>query len=114
MLVATSLSALLYTSCTAKEPPAAPETQRVSFLHYFSGSLSGGMDELVKTFNEADPLFILSATPLDHESFKSGIIDSLAQGNPPDIYSYWAGAKTQEITTELEPIDDLWAAAGPG
>jgi multiple sugar transport system substrate-binding protein/raffinose/stachyose/melibiose transport system substrate-binding protein len=106
------LLANLAVSCTAKEPPATPATQRVSFLHYFSGSLSGGIDELVTTFNEANPLYRLAATPLDHESFKSGIIDSLAQGNPPDIYSYWAGAKTQEIIAELEPIDDLWFTAG--
>jgi len=103
---------ILSVSCTAKTAPAAPEIQRVSFLHYFSGSLSGGIDELVKTFNEADPLLQLAATPLDHESFKTGIIDSLAEGNPPDIYSYWAGAKTREIIEELEPLDDLWDAAG--
>ncbi|MFH2115093.1 MAG: extracellular solute-binding protein [Spirochaetota bacterium] len=112
LLVAVLGVALLSTSCTAKESPPASETQRVSFLHYFSGSLSGGIDELVETFNEADPLFRLVATPLDHESFKSGIIDSLADGNPPDIYSYWAGAKTHGIIAELEPIDDLWSAAG--
>ena len=106
------LATILSVSCMAKEPPVTIETQGVSFLHYFSGSLSGGIDELITTFNNADPLFRLSATPLDHEAFKSGIIDSLAQGNPPDIYSYWAGAKTQEIIADLEPIDDLWSAAG--
>lgn len=111
-MVAILLTAMLSVSCTAKEPlPATVEIQRISFLHYFSGSLSGGIDELVTTFNKADSRLRLAATPLDHEAFKSGIIDSLAQGNPPDIYSYWAGAKTQEIVEALEPIDDLWSTA---
>jgi multiple sugar transport system substrate-binding protein/raffinose/stachyose/melibiose transport system substrate-binding protein len=106
------LVAALSAACTGKETPAAAGIQRVSFLHYFSGSLSGGIDELVTTFNNADPLFRLAATPLDHESFKTGILDSLSQGDPPDIYSYWAGAKTREIIAELEPLDTLWSEAG--
>lgn len=112
MLTASLLAVIMLVSCEGKEAPSSPETKGVSFLHYFSGSLSGGIDELITTFNEANPLFRLSATPLDHEAFKSGILDSLAEGNPPDIYSYWAGAKTQEIIADLEPLDDLWTAAG--
>ncbi len=112
VLIPAIISTIISASCTVKEPPVAPETQRISFLHYFSGSLSGGINELVKIFNEVDPLLQLAATPLDHESFKAVIIDSLAGGNPPDIYSYWAGAKTHEIIEDLEPIDDLWKSAG--
>ncbi len=99
-------------SCGAKAPERPKETSRVVFLHYFSGTLSGGIDDLVSAFNKGNPGFDLSAVPLDHESFKSSIGDTLATGNPPDLYSYWAGAKTKAIIDQLEPIDDVWAEAG--
>jgi multiple sugar transport system substrate-binding protein/raffinose/stachyose/melibiose transport system substrate-binding protein len=51
------------------------------------------------------------ATPLDHESFKASIGDTLKTGNPPDLYSYWAGAKTKALIGELQPLDGLWKTA---
>ncbi len=72
--------------------------------------MSGGIGELVAAFNGANPGFSLVATPLDHESFKTSLVDSLETGSPPDIYSYWAGAKTAAIASRLEPLDDIWTA----
>ena len=90
--------------------PKAP----VTLLHYFSGSLSGGVAELAADFNAGNPAHELKAVSLDHEAFKSGIYDTLKTGNPPDLYSYWAGARTAAIIDQLEPIDDIWQQAGLG
>ncbi len=107
-----ALAALSFCSCGAKAPAERKEGSRVVFLHYFSGTLSGGIDGLVAAFNKENPRFDLSAVPLDHESFKSSIGDTLSSGNPPDLYSYWAGAKTKAVIGYLEPIDDVWTDAG--
>jgi len=98
-------------SCSIKKSVPI-EKSRIVFLHYFSGSLSGGIEELVSQFNESNPAYSLSAVPLDHESFKSSIGDTLSAGNPPDMYSYWAGAKTRDLSDRLANIDDVWAGSG--
>jgi multiple sugar transport system substrate-binding protein/raffinose/stachyose/melibiose transport system substrate-binding protein len=85
--------------------------EAVIFLHYFSGSLSGGLDDMAWTFNDMNPLYELKPVSLDHEAFKSSIRDTLNSGNPPDLYSYWAGARTASIVTDLEPIDEIWKRA---
>lgn len=110
VLVAFGL-AFLASGCDRKEPSPS-SISRIAFLHYFSGSLSGGIDALVGIFNKENPDYELTAVPIDHESFKSSIGDTLKAGNPPDIYSYWAGAKTAAILADLEPIDDVWLGAG--
>lgn len=90
------------------------EPERVTFFHYFSGTLSGGMDDLVTTFNQENPEFELSHTPVDHEAFKTSILVMLSGGNPPDLFSYWAGARVQFVVDagQLMPIDDIFADFG--
>ncbi len=82
--------------------------ESIIFLHYFSGSLSGGLDDMARTFNDGNPRYELKPVSLDHEAFKSSIRDTLATGNPPDLYSYWAGARTASVIDYLEPIDSIW------
>ena len=101
---------LVITSCDGggkKEVAPSPKTA-VTLLHYFTGSLSGGITELAQAFNSKNPRYDLKAVSLDHEAFKSSIRDTLTSGNPPDLYSYWAGARTASIVDHLEPIDDVW------
>ncbi len=83
----------------------------VTFLHYFTDSLSGGLDDMARTFNNAQAKHELKAISLDHEAFKTSIQDTLKSGNPPDLYSYWAGARTAAIVDDLEPLDELWRTA---
>ena len=47
---------------------------------------------------------------MEQEAFKDSILVQLAGGNPPDIFSYWAGAKTQYLVDQkrLAPLDDVW------
>lgn len=84
--------------------------EKVTFLHYFSGTLAGGIDGLVTTFNADNPQYNLTHTPVDHEAFKTSIRVMLSGGNPPDLFSYWAGARVQFIVDadRLEPIDDVF------
>ncbi len=92
------------------KPDATPKTA-ITFLHYFTDSLSGGIDELARSFNGHNTRYELKAVSLDHEAFKSSIQDTLKSGHPPDLYSYWAGARTASIVADLEPIDDIWQQA---
>lgn len=87
------------------------KTKTISLLHYFSGALSGGIDELVLDFNEKQSDYFLKAIPIDHEAYKVSIIKSLDSQNPPELYSYWAGAKTIDIKDKLLPLDTIWADA---
>ncbi len=91
----------------------AQEPEEIIFLHYWTGSLSGGINEMVTVFNNKYPKFHVKATGFEHESFKIGIKVMLAGGNPPDLFSYWAGARIQSLVDKnyLSPIDDLWEKA---
>jgi ABC-type glycerol-3-phosphate transport system substrate-binding protein len=95
-----------------KEAPAIAEPTKVTFFHYFSGTLAGGVDEMVKAFNKENPEYLLTHTPVDHEAFKTSIRVMLAGGNPPDLFSYWAGARVQFVVDagRLAPIDDVFEA----
>ncbi len=115
VLLAISLIAL-FTFLNTKKPEEADLTMRqvkqISLFHYFSGSLSGGLTDMINTVNSRDPDKQVLAQALDHEAFKSMIHLTLAKGNPPELFTYWAGAKTQELVNQgkLEPLDDLWQA----
>lgn len=95
-----------------EKPPAAEKPIKVTFFHYFSGTLSGGVDDMTKTFNAEQSKYILVHTPVDHEAFKTSIRVMLAGGNPPDLFSYWAGARVQFVVDadRLAPIDDVFEA----
>jgi multiple sugar transport system substrate-binding protein/raffinose/stachyose/melibiose transport system substrate-binding protein len=104
------LVSLIFSGCDNPQKNMSETSIReaVIFLHYFSGSLSGGLDEMARTFNDMNPRYELKPVSLDHEAFKSSIRDTLSSGNPPDLYSYWAGARTASIVNDLEPIDEIW------
>ncbi len=88
----------------------AAEKEKVTFFHYFSGTLAGGIGDMVDLFNKENPQYLLTHTPVDHEAFKTSIRVMLSGGNPPDLFSYWAGARVQFIVDadRLEPIDDVF------
>ncbi len=93
---------------SAADPPP------LVFLHYWTGPLAGGVREMTGAYNAAHPDHAIRATGFEHESYKIGIQVMLSAGNPPDIFSYWAGAKVQALVDAgyLAPIDDLWRTAG--
>lgn len=91
------------------EPEITP-VEHVSLYHYFSGALGGGVEETVNIINGYSDQEKIIASALDHEAFKSLIISNLAKGDPPELFTYWAGTKTQELVAQgyLEPLDDVW------
>lgn len=80
----------------------------IAFNHYFSGSLSGGINNMLNKLNSNTSNYKVKAVPIDHEAFKINIIKTIKSRTPADMYSYWAGAKTLQLVQQLEPIDKLW------
>jgi len=80
------------------------------FLHYWSDELDGGIDSMVYHFNNQNSGFQIKATGFDHESYKMSMKVMLAGGNPPDLFSYWAGARTEAFVKKgyLAPLDSIW------
>ncbi len=100
-------------SAVAGEPQRGAATGTVEMLHYWTGALGGGVQDMVDTFNRENLGSDVSATGFEHESFKGGILSRLSSGKGPDIFSYWAGAKVQALVDAgyLDPLDGLWKNA---
>ena len=92
----------------------AGEDDELILLHYWSNSLSGGINGMTEAYNRASPPYRVRATPFEHESFKQSIISMLEGGSPPDLFSYWAGARVRALVERgfLAPIDRFWSEAG--
>jgi len=106
----TVLAAIL-SFCLVPASEARDAKGRVVFLHYWTGSMSGGVSEMVSAFNKLQPSIPLADAGFEHESFKVGIRPMLTSKQPPDLFSYWAGARTASLVEAglLAPIDDVWA-----
>lgn len=92
---------------------AQDEVKQVTVFHYFSGTLGRNfITEIFGDFREANPQFVVYDNPIGHEDFKTQILVMLAGGDPPDMFSYWAGARVQFIvdSDRLAPIGDMWDA----
>jgi ABC-type glycerol-3-phosphate transport system substrate-binding protein len=113
MCLTAMVGAMGVSGCDRAPDKAAqsPSKAAVTFLHYFTDSLSGGLDEMARTFNSQNSRYELKAVSLNHEAFKTSIQHTLKSGNPPDLYSYWGGARTASILDDLEPLDDIWQQA---
>jgi ABC-type glycerol-3-phosphate transport system substrate-binding protein len=100
------------------QPPAATQAPTaaqsvVNITHYFSDALGKKwITQLTDGFDAAEPQFKVVDNTTGHEDFKTQILVMLAGNNPPDIFSYWAGARTQFVVdaNRLMPLDDWWAA----
>jgi len=116
-IVLISVSIFLFRRSDDIQTNSAPASVRqISLYHYFSGTLSGGLNEMIETVNKRQTDTKVIAQALDHEAFKSMIHATLAKRNPPELFSYWAGARVQELVdlNKLAPIDDLWSRMSLG
>lgn len=104
-----SLFVLLGAGCQRTEEAPKAAIKDVSLFHYwsFSGTFVGTLDAIAADINRQNPDYVFKHTPLDHESFKISIRNDLRLGNTADIYTYWAGARTQSIIDQLAPLDDV-------
>ena len=81
-------------------------------VHYFSDTLGKQtITDIFNAFTKESGIKVVDNTT-GHEDFKTQILVMLAGDNPPDIFSYWAGARVQFVadSDRLQPIDDLWKA----
>ena len=113
--VCAALGALaLVAAALAGAPRALAAEKEVTISHYFTGDL--GRDAITKIFGafEKKSGIHVADNPTGHEDFKTAILVMAAGRNLPDVFSYWAGARTQFVVDSgaLQPIDDLWKSAG--
>lgn len=85
---------------------AEKESEPVMLLHYFTGNFASGFKEFTEKINKQSKSIHLVSTPLEHEEFKSNIRIQLETDNPPDLFSYWAGART-EYLIEKEKVSAI-------
>ena len=86
----------------------------VTITHYFTGELGlKALNEQIAKF-EADTGHTIKNSPIGHEDFKTDILVRAAGDSLPDVFSYWAGARTQFVVDSgsLHPIDDMWNREG--
>ena len=94
--------------------PAFAQGGDVTLTHYFTGEFG------LKIFNEqvakfeADTGYTIKNSPIGHEDFKTDILVRAAGDSLPDVFSYWAGARTQFVVDSgsLHSIDEMWARDG--
>ncbi len=91
---------------------AQPAADSLKVLHYFNDNLGRqSMDEVISLFQQEQPDLKTVGEAMDHETFKVAIPSLLASEAPPDVFSYWAGARVQAVVASggLQPLDQLWA-----
>jgi len=84
----------------------------VTIMHYFTADIGGaGLHPIFDKFKKETGITVVDS-PIGHEDYKTGILVRAAGNSLPDIFSEWAGARTQFVvdTGKLEPLDALWAA----
>lgn len=109
-VLAASLALLV--SAAPAATVAQEEGGEVVVMTYFSRDLGEpAFRELLTAFEEETGITV-NIVDVGHEDFKTGILIQLAGGNPPDIHTNWAGARTafQVENGSLAPIDEVWAA----
>jgi ABC-type glycerol-3-phosphate transport system substrate-binding protein len=109
-LMLRTLVAVAFSLAGARASPADGE---VTISHYFTGDL--GRDAITKifgAFEKSSGVHVVDS-PTGHEDFKAAILVMAAGQNLPDVFSYWAGARTAFVVDSgaLRPIDDLWQSA---
>ncbi len=93
-------------SCGSEEIKKDP----VMLLHYFTGDFAQGFMEFTEEINKESKDIYLVSTPLEHEEFKNSIRIQLETNNPPDLFSYWAGARTDYLIEKetISPISSIF------
>jgi ABC-type glycerol-3-phosphate transport system substrate-binding protein len=113
---AAALVALSATFGPSERAGAQEQHGMVTIMHYFTGELGReGLNKIFTSFQDEQGVTIFD-NPIGHEDFKTAILVMAAGGNLPDMFSYWAGARTQFVVDSgrIAPLDDLWESADLG
>lgn len=95
----------------APAEPAVAEKVKANIVHYFSGEFGKkDMATIIEGFNAKSEKCELVDNTTGHEDFKTQILVMLAGENPPDVFSYWAGARVQFVvdSNALMELSDYW------
>ena len=86
----------------------------VTIMHYFTGDLGrDGINKIFKKFQESKHITVFD-NPVGHENFKADVREMAKQGYLPDVFSYWAGVRTQSIAdgNHLHDLTPMWGREG--
>ena len=101
---------LLSPFCSFPAIAAEADNPKISVMHYFADELGRtGMEKILSRFTEEKPVEVVEK-PVGHEDFKATILHLAAEGEVPDVVSYWAGARTEFLVDSkaLAPLNRLW------
>lgn len=108
------VSTLAFAATLSLSALPAQGADEVTISHYFTGDLGrDGLEEIFSQFQDETGITVKDS-PIGHEDFKTGILVRAAGHNLPDVFSYWAGARTQFVVDSgnLAPIDGMWTTDG--
>ena len=91
--------------------PAAAADSEMTVSHYFTGNLGvAAIQAFFTEFKKQTGVTVVDS-PIGHEDFKTDILIRAAGDKLPDVFSYWAGARTQFVVSagKLAPLDELWS-----
>jgi len=84
----------------------------VKVAHYWPSGGFGkvAMDRLIAAFEKKYPNIRVIEVTVEHEAYKTKIKSLITTKQTPDLFSYWAGARTQFLVDAgtLYPVDGLW------
>ena len=94
--------------------PASAAGTEITISHYFTGDLGlAGIKAYFDEYKKESGVTVVDS-PIGMEDFKTGILVRASADTLPDVFSYWAGARTQFLVNagKLAPIDDMWKKEG--
>ena len=107
---ALSVAALAVPALFGSTPAVAADSE-MTISHYFTGNVGlAGIQAFFTEFKKQTGITVVDS-PIGHEDFKTDILVRAAGDKLPDVFSYWAGARTQFVVSagKLAPLDELWS-----
>jgi ABC-type glycerol-3-phosphate transport system substrate-binding protein len=94
--------------------PVSAAGTEITISHYFTGDLGlAGIKAYFDEYKKEAGVTVVDS-PIGMEDFKTGILVRASANSLPDVFSYWAGARTQFLVNadKLAPIDEMWSKEG--
>jgi multiple sugar transport system substrate-binding protein/raffinose/stachyose/melibiose transport system substrate-binding protein len=91
--------------------------KNITFYHYWDKDFEKLKQALAfqeQQYNSRGKSPILKIKSLTHEAYKKNMNAMMEDGTHPELFSYWAGARTQTLVNanELAPVSTIWKIAG--